>query len=767
MRKRFVSLRARLLLLVILASVPGLILTVYSAAEQRRHAEEEVIQTALRLVRLATSNQEQLLEGARQLLVALAALPAVQHQDSRGCNSFLEALLAQYPLYANIWVVDALDEPGEIFCSGIPFTGQVNVATAPYYLQTLQARYFTAGEYAQEPIAGSPVLPFGYPVPPEWDYPLAVVFVGIDLDWLGGFVAQAGLPPDSTLSVVDRNGRILARYPDPEILAGSALGSDALQPLLAESEGVFEGVGADGKTKLYAFKVLCCLTSGNVYVRIGIPKETAFAEPDRVLRRNLLALGGVSLFALLAAWFGGNLAVVREMQRLVRTTQHLATGDFRARTGLSQYGGEFGQLAASLDQMAQALEVREAERQQAEADLRLHSARTEALAKIAARLNAELELQSVLSLVCHETASALAVSAASVSLYDESLDLLRIVSYYGLPEGFGQWIEELEWSTCTEPLKAGETVAVADVPDSPELPTATLFGALDIRSFVTTPMMHEGRLVGTLCVFARGQVRNFTEGELAFLRAISDQAAQAIANARLYEVLQEEQRARAELLDKTITAQEDERRRIARELHDQTSQDLAALMLSLDTCALSSAESEPGPVQHLRTAKSIAETMLASVHRLINDLRPSLLDDLGLAPAIAWYGERRLQPLGITLEFQCDQMEARLPPSLETALFRITQEALTNVVKHADASWVHVTLRVEDHTALLTVLDNGMGFEKPVTTPRGDEGQGLGLSGMKERVTILGGELRVESKPGQGTAINVAIPVPQQENHRA
>ena len=124
------SLRVRLLLLVILASVPGLILTVYSAAEQRRSAEEEVMETALRLVRLATANQDQLVEGARQLLVALAALPAVQYQDSQSCNSFLEDLLAQYPLYANIWVVDALDQPGDIFCSGIPHTERVNVASA-------------------------------------------------------------------------------------------------------------------------------------------------------------------------------------------------------------------------------------------------------------------------------------------------------------------------------------------------------------------------------------------------------------------------------------------------------------------------------------------------------------------------------------------------------------------------------------------------------------------------------------------------------------
>ena len=316
-------------------------------------------------------------------------------------------------------------------------------------------------------------------------------------------------------------------------------------------------------------------------------------------------------------------------------------------------------------------------------------------------------------------------------------------------------------------LKAAETVIVPDLRADAGLADASLFAALDIRTLVNTPMVHEGHLVGTLCVFAQGEVRHFAEGELAFLQGLSDQAAQAIANARLYEALQEEQRARAKLLDKTITAQEDERQRIARELHDQTSQDLAALMLSLDTCALGLATGRPGLEQHLHTAKSIAETMLANTHRLINDLRPSLLDDLGLAAAIAWYGERRLEPMGVTLELQCDQMEARLPPSLETALFRITQEALTNVVRHADASRVHLTLRVHDHTAFLTVRDNGRGFEEPITTGAGTEGQGLGLRGMRERVTALGGQMRVESEPGRGTVIAVSVPGSPQENRSA
>ena len=752
------SLRVRLLLLVILASVPGLILTVYSAAEQRRSAEEEVMETALRLVRLATSNQDQLVEGARQLLVALAALPSVQNKNSRTCNSFLETLLEQYPLYANIWAVDALREPGEVFCSGLPFTGRVNVAGAPYLLQTLEALDFTGGEYTQEPVEGSAVLPFGYPVPPGYDRPLAVVFAGIDLNWLNGFIAQAGLPSDSTVSVIDRNGRILARYPSHEDVVGSSIGWDALQPLLDDSEGITEGMGTDGVTRIYAFKVLCCLTSGDVYVRIGIPKDAAFAEPDRLLRRNLVALGGVSLFALLAAWFGGNLAVVREVQRLVETTKGLAAGDFSARTGLSQYRGEFGQLAGSLDQMAGALQVREAEREEAEAALRLHTARMEALALIAARLNAELDPRSVLSLVCLETTHALQASAASVSLYDERLDALRVVAHYGLPDDFDEQTEALGRSPCTRRLNAGEAVVIADVRAEPGLPSASLYAALDIRTLVSMPMRHEEHLVGTLCVFACGEMRAFSDDEIAFLRAISDQAAQAIANARLYEALQEEQRARAVLLNKTISAQEEERKRIARELHDDTSQGLTASILSLDAAQMALRANSAKAEEHVTTGKAIVEQVLASTQRLMRDLRPAVLDDLGLVPAIVSHAEERLTPQGISFTVQGQGSERRLPSTMETALYRIAQEAITNVVRHSRASEVLITLDVDDRNVRLVVQDDGVGFNLSSTLATKQGGRGLGLRGMQERALILRGECRIETAGGTGTVVTVELP---------
>lgn len=760
MRDFLASLRVRLLLLVTLALLPILFLMLHTHQDQRHLAVTEVQQTALQLARLAANDQQRLLEGARQLLVVLAQLPSVQNHDAAACSLFMAGLLPQYPLYENL---GAADLDGDIFCSAIPSTSRPNVVDRPWFQQAFETRDFVSGDYIIARITGRPTLSTAYPVFDKAGQPQAAVFAGIDLGWIDDLVAKAQLPPDSTLSVVDYRGTILTRYPDPDRWRGSPLSPSLMQPLLAHGEGVIEAPGLDGVPRLYAFTQLCCLPGGDIYVRVGIPTAVAFAEPNRMLSRNLVTLGVVTLVVFVLAWGGAHLFVLRPLGALLSVIQRFEAGDSSARTGADRGGGELGHLGRAFDQMAATVEARELEAERSAQAIWLHSVRVEALATTAARLSAHLDLESLLNEVCQEAARALQVSAASVSLYDAKLDALHIVTHWGLPEDFGAQVEALAWSTCTQQLGRGGAVVVPDVHAQPELPVAPLFAALGIRTFVTMPMVHEGRLVGTLCIFARGQVRRFTEDELAFLKAISDQAAQAIANARLYDALRREERARAVLLEKTISAQEEERRRIARELHDQTSQELTALMLSLDAGALGLAAGRSGVEQHLQTARSIAETMLENIHDLINDLRPTLLDDLGLAPAIVWYGEQRLKPMGVALEFQCDRMDARLPAPLETAFFRITQEALTNVLRHADATRVNVILKVSDGDGQLTVEDNGSGFDMPPGGLKEVQGRGLGLHGIQERVTILGGQLHVRSAPGQGTTLAVDIPLPREE----
>lgn len=233
----------------------------------------------------------------------------------------------------------------------------------------------------------------------------------------------------------------------------------------------------------------------------------------------------------------------------------------------------------------------------------------------------------------------------------------------------------------------------------------------------------------------------------------------------LYRELREREEWRGQLLRKVISAQEEERKRIARELHDETSQALTALAVGLETAL---ATLPPGGSrERLEEARALAVRTLEDVHRLIFDLRPSVLDDLGLLSAIRWYADRHLAPLGIAVrcEFSVPGTHAegvggRLPPQVETALFRAVQEAITNIAKHAQAETVLIQCALREGTLTIEVEDDGKGFDPSSLAGPVRAGRGLGLLGIRERVELLGGTVQIESSPGRGARIALRVPVP-------
>jgi signal transduction histidine kinase len=221
--------------------------------------------------------------------------------------------------------------------------------------------------------------------------------------------------------------------------------------------------------------------------------------------------------------------------------------------------------------------------------------------------------------------------------------------------------------------------------------------------------------------------------------------------------LRDREEARSHLLRKVITAQEDERKRIARELHDETSQGLAVLAMGVEAAqdAL-----RAGRAPHLDEVKALAVRTLEDVHRLILDLRPSVLDDLGLLSAIRWYAERHLETRGIAVRCEFGEMR-RLPPEMETALFRMCQETMSNIARHAQATAVLVQVGIEAGEVTIDIEDDGKGFD-PEEAARREGRRPWGLLGLRERAEILGGVARIESAPGQGTHVSVRIPVPRE-----
>ncbi len=224
----------------------------------------------------------------------------------------------------------------------------------------------------------------------------------------------------------------------------------------------------------------------------------------------------------------------------------------------------------------------------------------------------------------------------------------------------------------------------------------------------------------------------------------------------LYRELQRREEARGELLKKVINVQEEERKRIARELHDETSQALATLLLTLETSASGAPEPLKEKLMHM---KATANRTLDSIHRLIYDLRPSVLDDLGLVSALRWAAESRLEPMGIDLSFEVLGTERRLSPEIEATLFRIGQEAISNIARHAEANSVRIEVEFGADFLRVSAEDDGVGFSpegvgQPVTGARG-----LGLIGMKERAALIDGTLTIRSEPGKGAGVTAVVPL--------
>lgn len=376
MKALFSSLRFRLLVLVLLGGLPALGVILYTAAEQRRNAAKDIQQNALRVARLASAGQERLIEGARQLLMIMSHLPEMRAEDPAAANRLLGDLLKQYPIYTNFGIIET---DGRLFASALPVPAGLNLADRAYFKRALETRDFAMGEYQIGRITKKPAVNFGYPILDNAGNVQRIAYTALDLTWLERLAAQAELPEGATLTVVDGAGTILARWPEPEKWRGQTLTQQPVwQAITRDRQGTTETSSAGGIPSLFAFTQLRGAEgAGFVSVNIGIPTEVAFAEPNRMLKRNLLLLGAAGVLIVAAAWFGSDWFVLRRVNALVEATRKLEAGDLQARTGMRYGSGEIGRLAHAFDSMAASLQQRGAERDRAEADLK--------------QLNAELE----------------------------------------------------------------------------------------------------------------------------------------------------------------------------------------------------------------------------------------------------------------------------------------------------------------------------------------------------------------------------------------
>jgi PAS domain S-box-containing protein len=358
---RIGGLRARLMLLVVLALAPAMALMLYAAWREYQHAMAELHREAGRTALAAAEDQRRLYARAFEMLALLARLPQVAEGSPEQCSRLLAEVIDREAGLANLGRASVA---GDIDCSAVPAPAGVNIDQSFHFRRALATRSSSVGRYEIGPITGKAVVALGYPVLDRSGGVTAVLFASLDLSQMSHIAAQSSLPERSVLNVLDGDGTVLQRYPDPEKWVGKRMPDAALARRVTALKGfaLLEEPGLDGVPRLFASMPLSGLPDGSeVFVSVGIPKEAAYAQVRRTIAYAAVALTGVSAVILLLAWSGASWLVLRPMAALLAAVKRVGAGEFRARTGLSDAPGEVGQLAQAFDGMAQTLESRQRE----------------------------------------------------------------------------------------------------------------------------------------------------------------------------------------------------------------------------------------------------------------------------------------------------------------------------------------------------------------------------------------------------------------------
>jgi two-component system, NarL family, sensor histidine kinase DevS len=371
----------------------------------------------------------------------------------------------------------------------------------------------------------------------------------------------------------------------------------------------------------------------------------------------------------------------------------------------------------------------------------------ESLNEIGEALAGELELEPLLDLVARRLRSLINVRLVLIALPEPGRERLRIAAADGEgSDAYGLIGVELELggSKTGRVLQRARSERVDSVLDDPEI-DQRVARRMGVRSALYVPLVARGRSIGIFAAHDKlGATPSFTDDDVRLTESLAARAALAVDLS---------QRVSRDAVRRVVEAQELERARLARELHDETGQALTSILLGLKSLE-ERVETEDGRAAASELRQLVVST-LQDVRRLAVELRPAALDDFGLVPALERLRDTVAEHASIAVEVQSTLEDRRLPSEIETMLYRTVQEALTNVVKHAEASRVTVQLSQVDGTVVLTVHDDGKGFDS-----RSPRDGGLGLVGMRERTALLGGRFTVESSEGAGTMLKAEVPVP-------
>ncbi len=570
-------------------------------------------------------------------------------------------------------------------------------------------------------------------------------------------------PPGIAVQVVTDSGQVIASQGrlDAEMVADHmVLLGELISSRQAGYRVHYAQSGEDFVPHYVAYAPLPDQPGVGVFVQQDQP--AILRAPDMLIRNFILAGVLAMALAVAVAWFDVH-RVIRPLRTLAEAAEAFAVGDLTEPIVVKR-NDELGSLAASFETMRLQLgrSMAEIERWNHKLEQRVEQRtqdierRNRQLAAINAVAQPLLQPLDPITLVEQAVEHIAQLFACDVAMYRPLQPGQRLPSglSHHAPEALTAEVVEPGRCLCGSAALGGSIRYTRDIAADPEAGACHLAG---IRSAVALPLCSMAAVEGVVFL-GYYDAHQLARDDLDTLGAIGQQLGMALANARLYERLRQRDAERTELLQRVIDGQEEERRRLAQELHDDTSQALTWLQLGLDR--LAAGEDSPQQASEFaRQLQGVASQALAAVHRLALELRPSVLDDIGLAPAV----ERFVQEAGcrseIAVDFEAVGLDhARLAAPAETSVYRIVQAAVTNVLQHAQAHHLSVLFEHRDQKLVVIVEDDGNGFDLEVVRAGPLVGR-LGLTGMQERASLIGATLTIETARNSGTSLFLEVPM--------
>lgn len=509
-----------------------------------------------------------------------------------------------------------------------------------------------------------------------------------------------------------------------------------------------------------------------------LPMIPKWGIRGKLLASFLVSLGPLILLGYLLAWerdvlpyliLAGLLSLLLALVAIWWLTRPLSQLTCRALNMVEEFipevsakgGDEIEQLAGVLESISTQLTRALAERRM--------------LYSIGQNSTVYFDLDNILSEIAESAVELLGATSGVIGLWDKEKQVFRDATLVNLPQELLEREFPIEESLTTHVVERGHPIVLDDYSTYPR--RLTLLDSYQFKGAIGVPLLVHGECIGSLVVLTTDPARRFSAQDVELLARFANQAAVAIQNIKLYSAnlqrlrelaeAQEELSQRTDqlrqLLAKTVRLQEEERARIAADIHDQVIPLVVGALY--ETQAAMGCPSSSSELTELHRSQELLNQAVDEMRRVIFNLRPLVLESRGLVPALQKHIQEFQTLSGIASRVRVLGNPFRLPPEVEIAAYRIVQEALHNVRKHARATTVHLSIEYKPAEVQLVIQDNGKGFDWRKVLD--DPGERVGLVGMRERAQSIGGRIQIDSRPGRGSRITLLIPVSHEGRRQA